>query len=394
MIPASHPIAAFGDIFLPHGRTSNKELLRDRGLELTYNGRGAILRACREIASRGKRNILVPAYHCPSGITPAILAGLQPVFYRVRRDLSVDFDDLLAKADGDTAAVLVIHYFGVATNLLPLQQLRLGGVSVIEDWSHSFLELLPLRLAGGDSDYRIYSFWKLVPTVVGGGLWRRDGEDRGVRFPSPASPWTERVVRLKRMIEEALTHSNYERVKVLYEWIEAIRLVGRGPSVESQPNTNQQVCGESRYPFDVTLANSRMPGLARSMLQSYDLPALAHKRRDNFALYGQFLNGSSQLKILYPTLPSRTCPWVFPVLLNRRNEIDHQWRSAGVALHTFGIYLHSALFENTDATTIEDALFLANNLLCLAIHQNLGAECIERSATTINHHLMSIDKSS
>lgn len=383
-----HPNATFGDILMPRPRAASKALLSDSRLELTYNGRGALLRACTEIASRGRHSILLPAYHCPSGIIPAIHAGLQPVFYRVRRDLSIDFDDLHAKADADTAAVLVIHYFGVATNFRPLQTLRERGVEIIEDWSHSFLQGSPPRLSGGDGDYRIYSFWKLIPSIVGGGLWRRDGGKQPARASKPAPQMRERAVRLKRMFEEALNQSDYARTKAIFAWLEAMRLARRHPLVDAGTTAEQpHLTGESHYPFDLNLANCRMPGLARRIFESCDFVSLARTRSDNFNQYGRLLTNSNQLRILYPDLPSDTCPWVFPVLLERRDEIDHRWRAAGVPLHTFGIYLHSALFKSTDAATIADAKYLSENLLCLAIHQDLGAEHIQCAAATINRYL-------
>jgi len=384
-----HPVATFGDILLPRTQAASQSLLNDQRLELTYNGRGALLRACNEIASRGKCSILLPAYHCPSGITPAIQAGLRPVFYRVRRDLTIDLDDLHAKANADTGAVLVIHYFGVPTDLRPLRALRERGVQVIEDWSHSFLQGSPPRLSGGDGEYRIYSFWKLVPSLVGGALWRREAELQPARQSMPAPPLRERVVRLKRLLEEALNHSDFTQTKALFARFEAMRVSRRQPDGDVLLHTNlEPPSGESHYPFDLTLANSRMPGLTRRIVESTDFVNLTQTRRDNFNLYGRLLSNSTQLKILYSKLPSEVCPWVFPVLLKNRNEIDHRWRAAGVALYTFGIYLHSALFKNTDAVTIADAEYLSKHLLCLAIHQDIDTEQIARSAATINDYLV------
>lgn len=390
MTLSPHPGASFGDILTPRPRAASLALLDDRHLELTYNGRGALWRACVEIASRGKHSILLPAYHCPSGITPAIHAGLEPVFYRVRRDLSIDFDDLCAKANANTAAVLVIHYFGLATDLQPLRGLRERGVEVIEDWSHSFLQGSPLRLSGSMGDYRIYSFWKLVPSVVGGGLWRKRNDMSPAGMPMPASPLRERVVRLKRMLEEALNHSDYKLAKALFARMEAIRVGSRrAADITAQQVVQDPAVGESYYPFDLTLAKSRMPGLARRILESSDFDSLAQKRRSNFNHYGNLLAHSDRLKVLQPSLPAETCPWVFPVLLQNRDEIDHVWRARGVALYTFGIYLHSALFKSADAVTIADATYLSQHLLCLAIHQDLSPGQIESSVTTINHYLAS-----
>jgi perosamine synthetase len=388
LAPAAHPVASIAEIVWPVPQIASKLLLADPGLEFTYNGRGALFTVCQEIVSKGKRNILLPAYHCPSGVTPAIRAGLTPVFYRIRRDLTVDYEDLFAKVGPDTAAVLVIHYFGLATDLEPLKVLRKRGIDLIEDWSHSFLHVSPLRLAGGDSDYRIYSFWKLVPCMVGGGLWRRDVDDQRLRKAMPAPPMRERVVRLKRMLEEALSHSDHKRSKALVARLEATRLALRRPAATAALYVGEGTRpGESHYPFDLILANSRIPGTARKILHATDFARLAQKRRDNFSLYGRLLSNTGKLQVLHSRLTAEVCPWVFPVLLQQRNEIDYLWRAQGVALHTFGIYLHSALFKSTDEATIADAKFLSDHLLCLAIHQDIGTAQIDCSAATINRFL-------
>ena len=175
------------------GGAANKTargLLDTPGLELTFNGRGALLRAFTEVAAlpRGKK-VLVPAFHCPSAIAPALFAGLDPVFYRIRRDLTIDYEDVLAKADLAVSAILVIHFFGVAPDLTPLEPLRRTGTVFIEDCSHSFLQANPVCLAGSPaSDYRVFSFWKLAPSGVGGGLLRSStGALPGARSGHPAA---------------------------------------------------------------------------------------------------------------------------------------------------------------------------------------------------------------
>ncbi len=388
MMVSAHPSATFDEILMPRARSASQAVLNVPGLEFTYNGRGALLQACTEIAHSGKRNILLPAYHCPSGITPAIQAGLDPVFYRIRRDLSIDFDDLRAKVDLNTAAILVIHYFGIATDLRPFQVLRELGVVLIEDWSHSFLQGSPPTLSGGESDYRIYSFWKLSPSAVGGGLWRRRSANAKARLPLAAPPLHERVVRLKRLFEEALNQSKHTFTQGVFLWLEAMRKALRRPAAPQLTSIEASLLpGEAHYPFDLALANCRMPGLSRRILEACDFLSLTQKRRDNFNQYGQYLRSSDQLKLLHPALPPEACPWAFPVLLQQRSEIDHHWRASGVGLFTFGIYLHSALFKNTDATTIADAQYLSQHLLCLSIHQNISAAQIELAAGIINRTL-------
>jgi len=373
-------------LLFPHAKPQNVALLSDKALRLTYNGRGAIFQACAEIARYGRRKILMPAFHCPSGITPAINAGLTPVFYRIRRDLSIDFDDLRAKADHETAAILVIHFFGRVTDLTQLDPIREAGVALIEDCSHSFLQADPLRLSGGDADYRIYSFWKLLPSGVGGGLLRRGNRNGTEASPSGQRqpPWRERLVRSKRMFEEALAHSDLKRTQRVFEMLEAARLAARRPLQAPVPDTGAEALpGEAHHPFDQAMADCGIPGTARRILFGSDLPDIVQRRRVNYRRYGEGLASDSRLQVLFPSLAPHTCPWVFPVLLEQRDQIDHRWRAAGVALHTFGIHLHSALYRDADPRTVADAVYLSNNLLCLSVHQGLTEQHIVYSTTMI-----------
>lgn len=386
--PPAHPFASIGQILHGKPRLANQALLQSAGLELTYNGRGALLRACEEIAARhGKQQILLPAYHCPSGITPALHAGLSPVFYRIQRDLSIDLDDLNRKISNRTAAILVIHYFGIATDMRPFSEFRQRGIEVIEDWSHAFIDATGTHLSPCTSDYAIYSFWKLAPCSVGGALWRDAAHrqhDLTRASNITAAPLRERLANAKRMLETALSHSSHERTKRVFTWLEAMRTRRSEPRKEPNITEPTQEIGESHYPFDLALAQSGMPGLARQVLESTDLPSLTKQRRNNFEQYARLLAVNDGFKMLFPELPVQTCPWVFPVLLNNRNSIDHRWRADGVALHTFGIYLHSALFQHADAVSINDACYLAEHVLCLAIHQNVSTVQIENSAAAIN----------
>ena len=198
-----------------------------------------------------------------------------------------------------------------------------------------------------------------------------------------AAPLRERVANAKRMFETALNHSNLERTKAVFTWLEALRTGSSKHTTAPATEVPTSVVGESHYPFDLALAQSGMPRLARNILESTNFLKLAKIRRANFEKYSQLLIENNNFKILFPKTSEQTCPWVFPVLLTNRDSIDHRWRADGVALHTFGIYLHSALFQYGDSNCVADAKYLAEHILCLAIHQNISSMQVELYSRSI-----------
>ena len=386
--PAAHPVAPLLQLLLPRADPRSVALLGQPGLDLCFNARSALLTVFDEIVRSadkpaGKRKVLLPAFHCPSAVTPAIMAGLEPVFYRIRRDLSIDIADLSAKCGPDIATGLIIHFFGQEPDPAAAQVLTQSGAKVVEDCSHSFLRSSPLRLAGSaQSDYRVFSFWKIVPSGVGGGVWRRE-DARGGATNLSASANKDSIRAYKLQLEEAITRNGWGPARSSLLALENLRLKLK-PTAKAAPQRMPSVeDGEAYYPVSRQQANGRMPSFARRLLLASDLNGIAARRRENYSRYLAGRQHLGPMVLPMPELQPDACPWVMPVLLENRSAIDYRLKEAGVALHTFGIYLHSDLFKSGDAHCIADARFLAERLLCMAVHQDLRPADIDRSAETI-----------
>lgn len=370
-----------------------RELLATQGLELTYNARGALLTAFEEIRASvpkgGPTTILMPAFHCPSAVTPALMAGLKPLFYRIRPDLSIDWEDVNNKTTDATAAILLIHFFGVAPDLTSLASIRGRGVRVVEDCSHAFVSANPLALAGhADSDYRVFSFWKLTPSGVGGGLLRTKSTTAH-QIRRLQAPLRDRLRNYKTLLEEAVQERPFLGLRAGFNTIERARNAFKVHRAETESGSVSMESGEAYYPVHFSLARAAMPAHVRRVIESCDLNEISLRRRANFSRYSDQLDKLAPMKPLIPKLDQTTCPWVYPVLLPNRDALDRKLREAGMALHTFGIYLHSKLFESTDLKTIADAKFLAQNTLCLAIHQGITLAQIDRGCLAAQRLLSS-----
>jgi dTDP-4-amino-4,6-dideoxygalactose transaminase len=140
------------------------------------------------------------------------------------------------------------------------------------------------------------------------------------------------------------------------------------------------------YPYDVDAATWGMPRMSKTILFGANLKEVVDSRRRNYQTLSNALVSDLNISPLRRTLPDGTCPWGLPVILRRRAERDYLIRSRGVPVSTFGEVLHPLLFEQHmgEATMIDAAKFLSENVLAFAIHQGLSRADIVDYAATIN----------
>jgi dTDP-4-amino-4,6-dideoxygalactose transaminase len=351
-------------------------------MHFTCNARSAIYQFLRRLPSGLGELVLLPSFHCPTVVEPVIRAGLGVDFYRIRQDLSIDQEDLNRKLSSRVAAVLVIHFCGFPAPLGTVLQRRAEhDYLVIEDWAHSFLTdvLAPAERSRGD--LAVYSFSKLVPCLVGGGLQLRN---QALKF-SPANRslgLRETAVIAKRLAEQLVNNSAPPPLKRAFQYGERQRLAlksriaGRGLA-EGRPYFPD---GDS---FDERLAESGMPWISRAVLKASNLERVYESRRRNYRILLKKLGDTREFTCLRPELPDGVCPWGFPLLLSDRSRFDHRLKERGVPLFTFGETLHP-LLQQADPLVRREAEQLSRNMMLLSVHQNLSAEDMNGIAEQVN----------
>lgn len=373
----TQPAATLRQLFAGHECLSSQEILSGKGLELAYNGRTALLRACHALSgARTGTKVLVPAYHCPACVTPILQAGLQPVYYRITRDLVVDWEDLLAKLDVGVAAVMIIHFFGIETDFGALEAHRRNGLAIIEDWSHSFLRDNPLRLAGGDSDFRIYSFWKSLPLQAGGALVRSAAwKDIAMTCRPKRLPLGNEIRFAKRLFEEALQNSDREWAKVIFTLIESLRLRLKGASPPTPAVGNTAGNSGALVPRQDIYS---MPWVAERVMRRTELVEVLRTRQAHYARYIRLFDDLAGVRLPFPEPGTSACPWLFPMIIDNREAFSAYCRQhAGLVPQTFGSDLHDSLLRDMDSRMVGDATYLADHVVCLPIHQDLTTNEIE-----------------
>lgn len=348
----------------------------------THSGRAAIYQYLMALRRAGTLRpdqavVLLPAFHCPTVVDPVIHAGFECRFFAIDEDLGVDRSDFLAKLDDRTAAALFIRYFGVAP-LDPqlIAACRTAGARVIEDCSHSFLSLNPLRLAEAGADATVYSIYKLVPGKAGGAAVVRDELAVAAWGELRPPPRRESVQRCRRLLRE-LTDPTEAAMHAL---------LGRSRPPVQLPGPIARTTAAEAYPYVPEESDWWLPALSRWILRHADLEAIAAARRRNYAMLESGIAQSPEMRPVYDALPADVCPWGYPVVLAQRSQRDYRMWNRGVPLFTFGELLHPLLFtlHAAEPEMLRRAQRLADELLVFSVHQGLTPETMRRSVDSIN----------
>ena len=118
--------------------------------------------------------VIVPSYTWVSCAQAVILAGHKPVFCDVDlHTMNVRAEDIQARVTDKTAAVMVVHYAGLAVDMDPILAL---GYPVIEDAAHAVDSTYKGQPCGAIGDVGIFSYDAVKNLTVGegGGITARD----------------------------------------------------------------------------------------------------------------------------------------------------------------------------------------------------------------------------
>ncbi|HEX5136653.1 MAG TPA: DegT/DnrJ/EryC1/StrS family aminotransferase [Planctomycetota bacterium] len=343
----SHPVLSTGTLGLRRGVPS----VLDAGRVVhTVSGRMALALALERLGiGRGAR-VLLPGYHCTAIVEPLVHAGAVPVFYAVRRDLSVDLDDLARKADG-ARALLAIHYFGFPQNMTPLRAFcDARGIALIEDCAHAFFGHV-----GAKGDVAIASTWKFFAVQEGGCLIVR-GEAKGLRGPGLRYEAKSMVNALERSWEMGRLPVLRAVLWPLFALKDRLRDRRAAPARGTDVPTGG-------HEFDESWVGRRPSRFTRFVLALSNCRRIARRRRENYAFLLEGLRGLPGTRALFPALPEGVVPYVFPLLVEDERVFPRLKRS-GVPIVRFG----ELLWDGVDDPV---ALEYSRTVLQFPCHQEM-----------------------
>jgi dTDP-4-amino-4,6-dideoxygalactose transaminase len=181
----------------PDAATALRDALRERlgasSVWLARSGREALRQAVSSAArSTGRRQVLVPAYTCPSVPAACVAAGLQVRLVDLDSGGQAHADELGDAEWSDAAACVVDNLFGVPSPIgATAARAAAHGAWLIDDAAQAFGADSPEGAVGARGEIGVLSFGRGKPlSGLGGGAlaWTAIEEPGVAPDPEPAAP--------------------------------------------------------------------------------------------------------------------------------------------------------------------------------------------------------------
>ncbi len=308
------------------------------------SGSNALYMAVKLLELPADSEVIVPTYTWVSCAQAVLLAGHRPVFCDV--DLStmnVRREDIEARVTAKTAAVMVVHYAGLAVDMDPILDL---GFPVIEDAAHAVDSTYKGKPCGAISDVGIFSYDAVKNFTV--------GEGGGITAQQP-----ERI----------------ERAKVM-------RYCGIGKSGFDSAINNAE--GTSRWweyniqePFIKMLPTNLAAGIGLAQLDRID--DLQERRKEIWDIYQ--LEFASIPEIITPqesVAGDRHSYFTYCIRVPRRDDLAHYLLSEEIytTLRYHPLHLNP-LYKQIDVS-LPNAELLNAEALSIPIHPRMSDDDVKK----------------
>ena len=334
-----------------------------------YRARNAIYHVFRALSLERGETVLMPDYHNTNEVAAVRAAGATVRFYPIGRNLEPDLESLgrLIRST-DARALFVIHYFGWAQpvkELLALCEAR--GLLLFEDCALALLSETLGRPLGSFGQYASYCLYKTLPVPNGGVLALNEPRLPGLdRLDLAPCGMTTLLGRTFELLLERLRDRSYLAGQTAFGVKRLIGLLLRVLRVDRVPFGD--------IGFDRDRANVAISPLSLRLLRSFDYEDIRQRRRANFLLLRERLDGAATL---FPReLEAGMCPTIFPMLVPDKPAAARALRARGIAAMEFWNY------GDPDARGA-DAQFLREHVLELPIHQDITLDQVEYMAEQV-----------
>ena len=336
--------------------------------------RSGIYHLFRALGLKPQDVVLVPDYYSGNEVAAMRAAGVSLAFYPVLRTLEPDLESLARLTKRLSPRVIyVIHYLGWPQPLKEIQGLCRGAGSIlIEDCALSMLSEVEGKALGTFGDYSVFCVYKTLPVPNGGLLVQNKGS-----LPELADLKLEPYPRLAGASRTAALafESLHSQWSILGKALSGVKqTAGRLLRAASGRHVavGDMVAETGWNPDNVNVA---MSAISASVMGSLDYTGIRERRRRNFSLLRERLQG--RVTLLREDLPDGVCPLFFPILVKHKHAAAQSFWRKGIGAVEFWS-------DPQDNRSIgADARYLRSHVLELPIHQTVTESQVEYIAAQV-----------
>ena len=336
-------------------------------------GRVAIALALECLGLKPGQKVLVPAYHCASMIMPLSRVGAEPAYYRIRDDLSVDLDDIKARIDGATKALMVTYYFGFPQDMPRIRRFCDDrGLALIEDCAHSFFGRIAGRPIGSYGDFAIGSQRKFFPVFDGGCLISPMVSPD--RVATREQGFGANLKAVLTLCQDAIGFGRLPALRPLVDGLKSVRGQVRGsaagadePNAEASGNPAEDNSGGFGE-FDGEWMDKKPMVISWAVIRTFSKGYVIDRRRRNYQALLQGLENLSGCRLLNPELPDDVVPYMFPIWIDDLDSVFPRLEDEAVPMQRFGQFLAPGI----DQSVCEVSTRRSHHSVQLPCHQALS----------------------
>lgn len=308
-------------------------------------GQSAIQFILENINIKDDEYVLMPSFLCPSILHKFKKVNIKYKFYKIKKDLSIDLDDIEKNIyNFKIKSVFFIDYFGFYNNKKTveyLKELQNRGIIIIED----AVQMLWFERKKFIGDYVFNSYRKFLPI---------DGSivlcNKICNYKSANDCYYE-TVNLARLKKTAFNKFNIGREEEFLKLYEI---------AEKEYYKREAIVG--------------MHDKERNMLSKIDYEFISKKRKENYCYLYDGLLENKKIQIIYDKkLIGDNSVLGLPILIKNRDEIRKK-------LRTVNIYcpIHWNILNENWSEKYKDSKYISSNILTIPISERYNLNDMKR----------------
>ncbi|NIO19191.1 MAG: aminotransferase class V-fold PLP-dependent enzyme [Candidatus Aenigmarchaeota archaeon] len=321
-------------------------------------GRNALYSIIKEMKISRKDSILLPNFVCHTAIRPFEMFTKKVRFFRVRENLSIDFDDLADRIEKNTKVLMVVHYHGFTGNIERVMEIcRDNDIYLIEDCAQAMYSRHKGKLLGSFGDASVFSIRKTLPVPDGGALVINNEE---FKVEEPSKELTDK---------EGVELRNKKLTNLILTWLQ-VRTKFFLASFSKELEDLKWV--ERRLYSDPSKFH-KISDISRTIMNNVDSNRVIKKHRKNFNFLSEGIEGMSGIEPIFKKPEPGVCPYAFPLMVKNRKSVRSELLRNGIETLVHWDYLLPKGF----AEKYPEIEKLARNEMTLPVHQDLERKHME-----------------